>query len=118
MREHLKFMPDPGEERERGRFIIRFVACFLILSLLEFGAVRIWDSLKKQPEETAAAEIVSPGSDTQDAASGDKSSAAIPISASLLNAIIAYATAKMTDRPQTIGELIRRRCKGRIKYIS
>ena len=118
MREHLKFMPDPGEERERGRFIIRFVACFLILSLIEFGAVRIWDSLKKHPGETAAVETVSSGADTQDTASGGKSSAAIPISASLLNAIIAYAAAKMTDRPKTVGELIRRRCKDRIKYIS
>ena len=102
MKRHFVEFP---EEKKRSGFYLRFIACFIILSLLELGAAYVWSYFTS-------------GANAPDTVFNSKSGDILFISAALLNAFISYAAARRADRPETVGELIRRRLKGRIKYIS
>ncbi len=116
------------EEKKRSGFYLRFIACFIILSLLELGAYHAW-SFFKNPVPAESTAVLSGRSQfhgekgcleitTPFGTLGGKSVPVVFILAALLNVLISYAAAWRADRPETVGELIRCRCKGRIKYIS
>lgn len=124
------FMPDPRQEREKLLFILCFVSCLMLLSLLELGADRMWDSLTKRSSgETAVEVTISKGdgavsaapseTPTQEEAPRWKIPAAEFILAVLLNILISgYVAARYADRGHTVQERFRRRLRKRIKYLA
>ena len=119
-------MPESREEKNRKiRFILCFVCCFLLLSLLEMGTYHIWSSLKN-PAPSGSAAVLSARSEfhgekgclevtTPFGNLGSKSGLVIFILAMLLNAAISeYAAARLTrphSEKEEIQEILRRHVK-------
>ena len=113
------------EEKKRSGFYLRFITCFIILSLLELGACHIWSSFNNQvPAESSSVlasrsqfhgekgclEITKPFENP-----GSKSILAIFIIAMLLNAAISeYVAARLTrtrTEKEELQEILRRHAK-------
>lgn len=122
MKKHFVEFP---EENKRSGFYLRFIACFIILSLLELGAYHIWSSFNNQvPAESSS--VLSGRSQFHGekgcleftkpfGSPGSKSGLAIFIFAMLLNAGISeYIAARFTrprDEKEAIREILRRHAK-------